>query len=177
LLDWGVDGFEVVNQNTFDLRSYQFVQENSDRLVALTGSDMHYPGSSYAWTTINAENRTAEAILDEIRNRRTSFLLDASGTRPLQLAPYNKNYFKYAPWGLIGDYFYGYADKYTGQYSFQGTFCQNEVLDTHGTMMGWFVLWLIVSILVLEILYWFFRWLLLLVAHAIHGCITRRRAR
>ncbi|KAJ1765599.1 hypothetical protein LPJ69_001223 [Coemansia sp. RSA 1752] len=177
LLDWGVDGFEVVNQNTFDLRSYQFVQENSDRLVALTGSDMHYPGSSYAWTTINAENRTADAILDEIRNRRTSFLLDASGTRPLQLAPYNKNYFKYAPWGLIGDYFYGYADKYTGQYSFQGTFCQNEVLDTHGTMMGWFVLWLIVSILVLEILYWFFRWLLLLVAHAIHGCITRRRAR
>ncbi|KAJ2819880.1 hypothetical protein IWW50_005295, partial [Coemansia erecta] len=53
LLDLGVDGFEVVNQNTFDLRSYQFVQEHADRLVALTGSDMHYPASSYAWTTIN----------------------------------------------------------------------------------------------------------------------------
>ncbi|KAJ1868928.1 hypothetical protein LPJ55_005693 [Coemansia sp. RSA 990] len=177
LLDWGVDGFEVVNQNTFDLRSYQFVQEHSDRLVGLTGSDMHYPASSYAWTTINAPNRTAEAILDEIRNRRTSFLLDASGTRPVQDPPYNKDYFKYAPWGLVGDYFYGYADKYRGQYSFQGTFCQREIVDSHGAMMGWFFLWLLVSILVLEVLYWFFRWLVLLVAHRIRRWLLSRRQR
>ncbi|KAJ1845748.1 hypothetical protein LPJ70_002369 [Coemansia sp. RSA 2708] len=177
LFDWGVDGFEVVNQNTFDLRSYQFVQDHSDRLVALTGSDMHYPASSYAWTTINATDRSAEAILDEIRNRRTSFLLDASGTRPVQDPPFKDDYFKYAPWGLIGDYFYGYADRYRGQYSFQGTFCQPEVVDRHGAMMGWFFLWLLVSILVLEILYWFFHWLVLLIAHAVHRRISRRRAR
>ncbi|KAJ2375228.1 hypothetical protein IW150_002662 [Coemansia sp. RSA 2607] len=161
LLDWGVDGFEVVNQNTFDLRTYQFVQAHSNRLVALTGSDMHYPGSSYAWTTINAPSMTASAILNEIRNRRTSFLLDASGTRPIQDPPYSKGYQRYAPWGLVGDYFYGYADRSRGQYSFQGTFCQNEVVDIHNTMIGWFFLWLLISIIVLEILYWGFRWLLL----------------
>ncbi|KAJ2808780.1 hypothetical protein H4R20_000638 [Coemansia guatemalensis] len=170
LLEWGVDGFEVVNQNTFDLRSYQFVQDNSDRLVGLTGSDMHYPGSSYAWTTINATDNSAEAILDEIRNRRTSFLLDASGTRPVQDPPFKRDYFKYAPWGLVGDYFYGYADRYRGQYSFQGTFCENEIIDVHHSMIGWFFLWLLIAILILEILYWFFRWLILLTT----GWIRRR---
>ncbi|KAJ2548646.1 hypothetical protein EV175_004745 [Coemansia sp. RSA 1933] len=173
LLDLGVDGFEVVNQNTFDLRTYQFVQEHSDKLVALTGSDMHIPGSSYAWTTINATSRTADAIMDEIRNRRTSFLLDASGTRPIQDPPYSSGYFKYAPWGLIGDYFYGYADRYRGQYSFQATFCQNEVVDIHNRMIGWFFLWLLVAIAVLEILYWFFRWLALLLVN----CVRRRFSR
>ncbi|KAJ2881160.1 hypothetical protein FB639_002678 [Coemansia asiatica] len=162
LLDWGVDGFEVVNQNTFDLRSYQFVQENADRLVGLTGSDMHYPGSSYAWTTINARSMSADDILDEIRNRRTSFLLDPSGTRPVQDPPYSKGYLRYAPWGLIGDYFYGYVDRSRGQYSFQESFCQSEIVDIHNTMIGWFFLWLIISIVILEILYWGIRWLLLL---------------
>ncbi|KAI7826813.1 Polymerase/histidinol phosphatase-like protein [Kickxella alabastrina] len=170
LLDWGVDGFEVVNQNTVDLRSYQFVQEHSSRLVGLTGSDMHYPGSSYAWTTINAKSTSAKDILDEIRARRTSFLLDASGTRPVQDPPYSQSYFRYAPWGLLGDYFHGYADRSRGMYSFQGTFCQEEVLDIHNTMIGWFFLWLIVSIVVLEILYWFFRWLILLLVR-----LARRR--
>ncbi|PIA13060.1 PHP domain-like protein, partial [Coemansia reversa NRRL 1564] len=152
LLEWGVDGFEIVNQNTFDLRSYQFVQDNPDRLVGLTGSDMHYPGSSYAWTTINATDNSADAILDEIRNRRTSFLLDASGTRPVQDPPFKRDYFKYAPWGLVGDYFYGYADRYRGQYSFQGSFCESEIVDVHHSMIGWFFLWLLIAILILEIL-------------------------
>ncbi|KAJ2322227.1 hypothetical protein GGI00_005952, partial [Coemansia sp. RSA 2681] len=162
LLDWGVDGFEIVNQGMFDLRTYQFIQEHSDKLVALTGSDMHYPGPSYAWTTINAQNKSSEAILDEIRNRRTSFLLDAGGTRPVQDPPYNPDYFKYAPWGMVGSYFYGYADRDRGQYSFQASFCQKEVVDVHHKMIGWFFLWLLIAVLVLEILYWFFRWLILL---------------
>ncbi|KAJ2461477.1 hypothetical protein GGI02_005657 [Coemansia sp. RSA 2322] len=167
LLDWGVDGFEVVNQGTFDLRSYQFVQDHSDKLVALTGSDMHYPGPSYAWTTVNAQNMSAESILDEIRNRRTSFLLDASGTRPVQDPPYNPDYYKYAPWGMVGDYFYGYADRDRGQYSFQASFCQKQIVDVHHRMIGWFFLWLLIAVAVLEILYWFFRWLILLVARRI----------
>ncbi|KAJ2609769.1 hypothetical protein H4S08_003912 [Coemansia sp. RSA 1365] len=168
LLEWGVDGFEIVNQNTFDLRSYQFVQDNPDRLVGVTGSDMHYPGSSYAWTTINATDNSADAILDEIRNRRTSFLLDASGTSLVQDPPFKRDYFKYAPWGLVGDYFYGYAERYRGQYSFQGTFCESEIVDVHNSMIGWFFLWLLISISILEILYWFFRWVILLTAGWIH---------
>ncbi|KAI8323207.1 PHP domain-like protein [Martensiomyces pterosporus] len=167
LLDWGVDGFEVVNQGTFDIRSYQFVQKNSDKLVGLTGSDMHYPGPSYAWTTINAKNSSAEAILDEIRNRRTSFLLDASGTRPVQDPPYNHKYYTYAPLGLIGDYFYGYADRYRGQYSFQNSFCQKEIVTIHRPMIGWFFLWLLVGIAIIEVLYWFFRWIIVLAARKI----------
>ncbi|KAJ2743077.1 hypothetical protein GGI20_004015 [Coemansia sp. BCRC 34301] len=172
LLDWGVDGFEVVNQGVFDLRTYQFIQEHSDKLVALTGSDMHYPGPSFAWTTINAQNRSSEAILDEIRNRRTSFLLDASGTRPVQDPPYNPDYFKFAPWGLIGNYFYGYVDRDRGQYSFQGSFCQKESVMVHNAMIGWFFLWLLVAMLVLEILYWSIRWLILFAARKVRA---RRR--
>ncbi|KAJ2769115.1 hypothetical protein IWQ57_003244 [Coemansia nantahalensis] len=175
LLDWGVDGFEVVNQNTFDLRSYQFVRQNRDKLVALTGSDMHYPMSSWAWTTINARNRSAAAILDEIRNRRTSFLLDASGTRPLQDPPYQSSYFRYAPWGLLGEYFNSFVDRETGMYSFQQSFCQKQVTDVHGPMIGWFFLWLLVSIVVIELLYWFFRWLVLLAAHGIGRRTHRAR--
>ncbi|KAJ1883390.1 hypothetical protein H4R99_000711 [Coemansia sp. RSA 1722] len=176
LLDWGVDGFEVINQDTFDLRSYQFIQDNADKLVGLAGSDMHHPGSSYAWTTINARSMSAEDILDEIRNRRTSFLFDPSGTRPVQSPPYSDGYLRYAPWGLVGDYFYGYADRSRGQYSFQATFCQNEVVDIHNTMIGWFLLWLIVSIIALQILYWSIRWLLLslLVRPARRWWVARR---
>ncbi|KAJ2782173.1 hypothetical protein H4R18_002438 [Coemansia javaensis] len=169
LLDWGVDGFEVVNQDIFDLRTYQFIQAHADRLVGVTGSDMHVPGPTYAWTTINARNRTAEAILAEIRGRRTSFLLDASGTREVQDPPYKPTYFSSAPWGLLGQYFYGYADRYRGMYSFQGTFCQNHVTKVHGSMVGWLFLWLLVSIVVLECLYWLCRWLVLAAVRWVRG--------
>ncbi|KAJ2711413.1 hypothetical protein H4R19_003257 [Coemansia spiralis] len=175
LLDWGVDGFEVVNNNVYDLRTHQFVKQNSGKLVGVTGSDMHVPGSSYAWTTINARNHSAAAILSEIRNGRTSFLLDASGTRPLADPPYASKYFRNAPWGMLGDYFNGYADRNRGQYSFQNSFCQREIKVVHGPMIGWFILWLLVTLVVFEILYWFFRWLLLLAVRAIGSRIRRTR--
>jgi hypothetical protein len=150
LKSWGVDGFEIINQNTFDYPTMQFCQQNN--LIQMTGSDVHYPSvPANAWTLLQTANNTKAAILEEIRARRTSFLFDPTGTNQRAYPDENSNYWTLAPVTGLGNYFGAFYDDSKGMYSFQGTFCQPEVLEVHGSMIGWFIFWLLLSILVFEI--------------------------
>jgi hypothetical protein len=148
---WGVDGFEIINQGTFDYPTMQFCQENN--LIQMTGTDVHYPDvPANAWTLIQAANYTKEAILNEIRARRTSFLFDPTGTNQRAYPIDNSAYWQLAPLTTLGNYFGGFYSDSKGMYSFQGTFCQPEVLEVHRSMIGWFIFWVIISIVAFEVL-------------------------
>ncbi|KAG2172323.1 hypothetical protein INT43_004865 [Umbelopsis isabellina] len=147
---WGVDGFEIINQDTFDYPTMQFCQENN--LIQMTGSDVHYPNvPANAWTLLQTTNNTKAAILNEIRARRTSFLFDPTGTNQRAYPNDNSNFWKLAPVTGLGDYFGGFYSDSKGMYSFQGTFCQPEELQVHSSMIGWFIFWLLLSVLVFEL--------------------------
>jgi predicted metal-dependent phosphoesterase TrpH len=95
LAAWGVDYIEVASSEYFDAQTYLYVRD--EHLGMITGTDMHYPepGMSiyrharhvsdatavHAWTLLEAAEYTEEAIMQQLRDRRTSFIYDAYGRR------------------------------------------------------------------------------------------------
>lgn len=159
LISWGVDGFEIINQDVFDLSTYQTaVQRN---LIQMIGSDVHHPSvGAQAWLTVNAANMTKAAIMQEIRNRRTSFLFDPAGTQPRVYVDSPRAYDFLTPLLYLGDYFGMFYTDNKGMYSFQGTFCQPEILIVNGSVIGWFIFWIIIMIITFELTRLFVLWAL-----------------
>ncbi|MDD5503643.1 MAG: hypothetical protein PHH26_09370 [Candidatus Thermoplasmatota archaeon] len=78
LLSGGADYIEIVNQNEWDNDSYKFCLENGMGMVF--GSDMHWPVEVYGYTLMNASSFTAQAVFDELKNKRTEVLYIPHGT-------------------------------------------------------------------------------------------------
>ncbi|ORX94308.1 PHP domain-like protein [Basidiobolus meristosporus CBS 931.73] len=152
LMDLGVDGIEIINGNTFDYQSIEFMNEHPGRFFAITGGDVHYPDAAYAWTTVNVANFTAGAVINELKNRRTSFLFDPTGTRPRVYAPINPAFERVAPLVYLGEYFGNFYDDNRGMYSFQGSFCQPSQFTVYRSMFGYFVLYVLVFFLGFEVI-------------------------
>ncbi|CAG8444264.1 9238_t:CDS:2 [Ambispora gerdemannii] len=130
LLEWGVDAFEIINGDTFDWVTYNFAQNHN--LLMLTGSDVHSPSDgAYAWTTISTKDRSMAGIMSELREKRTSFLFDATGTRPRAYPKFNPAYYKMLPITLLADYWTSFYTETRGMYSFQDTFCHPRQFTMH----------------------------------------------
>ncbi|KAJ2337687.1 hypothetical protein GGI00_000050 [Coemansia sp. RSA 2681] len=164
LIEWGVDGFEIANQATFDLPTYQYMMSQRTTtqrttadppapLIFMTGSDVHTPGSAYAWTVLKAPNLTKEDIVQEIRQARTSFLFDPTGNRANSRPSYSARYLALAPIAELAQYFESFVDRYQGQYSFHGTHCQRDIVDVHGKSVVCFVVYFILAAILFELLY------------------------
>ncbi|ORY07436.1 PHP domain-like protein [Basidiobolus meristosporus CBS 931.73] len=151
LMDMGIDGIEVINGNTFDLQSLDFVEEHPNRFFTITGGDVHYPGAAYAWTVMKTANFSAASIIEELKNRRTSFLFDPTGTRPRVYAPMNPAFKRIAPLTYLGNYFGNFYDDNRGMYSFQGSFCQPSHFTVHKSMFFYFVLYALAFFLTFEV--------------------------
>ncbi|KAI8325580.1 PHP domain-like protein, partial [Martensiomyces pterosporus] len=163
LVDWGVDGFEIANQATFDMPTYQYVtgqnaasgratEGGPARLILMAGSDVHTPGPAFAWTVLKSPSFTKEAIVDEIRNARTSLLFDPAGS-PVHGAPeYSRHYMALLPLSELAQYFGSFYDRYQGQYSFHNSHCQSEIVDVHAISIGCFVLYFISAVVLFEII-------------------------
>jgi predicted metal-dependent phosphoesterase TrpH len=84
LLGWGVDYIEIVNddckpENVFDKESYNFCIKNNREIGMITGTDMHSPeslasGGVHGWTLLNLMEITEEALMEELREKRTCIL-------------------------------------------------------------------------------------------------------
>ncbi|KAJ2378792.1 hypothetical protein IW150_000573 [Coemansia sp. RSA 2607] len=168
LISWGVDGFEIVNQATFDLPTYQRLlahniisiqKSNLTRttdkppLIIMTGSDVHTPNTAFAWTVLRTNEFTKQSIMDEVRNARTSFLFDPTGNQANIMPGYSSKYLALSPLSELAEYFGSFYDRYHGQYSFHGTRCQRDVVDFHGRSIGFFVLYLVTGVLLFEAIY------------------------
>ncbi|KAI8095127.1 polymerase/histidinol phosphatase-like protein [Gilbertella persicaria] len=159
LIQWGVDGFEVINQETFDLSTYQSAVQHN--LIQMVGMDLHHPSvGAQVWLTINAPNMTRAGIMQEIRARRTSFLFDPAGTHPRVYVDSPASYLALTPLTYLGDYFGMFYDDMKGMYSFQGTFCHPEVLTVHKSVIGWFIFWVLIFLVVFELVRLLMRWCL-----------------
>lgn len=77
LLSWGVDYIEIVNENIYDEISYEFCQIHD--LGMITGTDMHFPDSIFGWTILNTTEFTEEAIFQQLVNRQTQIIFNATG--------------------------------------------------------------------------------------------------
>ncbi|MHA1670390.1 MAG: CehA/McbA family metallohydrolase [Promethearchaeota archaeon] len=84
LLDWGVDYIEIVNddslpENAFDQESYNFCKKHQGEIGMITGTDMHDPhylvsGGVHGWTLLNIKEPTEEALMEELRKKKTEIL-------------------------------------------------------------------------------------------------------
>ncbi|KAJ1927522.1 hypothetical protein IWQ60_002869 [Tieghemiomyces parasiticus] len=146
LVALGIDGFEVMNGATMDTRSYLYLRDTPPNLrrqrpFQITGNDIHHPDDGvYNWTVMSAKNFTVDGIIEELRQRRTSFLVEPSGTRQRPTVPYNPVYLFLAPLTGIARYFTNFYDRRRGMYSFTGSFCQPERVSFHAeALLGLFL--------------------------------------
>ncbi|KAI9310944.1 Polymerase/histidinol phosphatase-like protein [Dichotomocladium elegans] len=170
LISWGVDGFEVVHDSTFDYATYQATAANN--LIQMVGTDIHSASMGAAtWLVAQAANFTRAAIVDALRARRTSFLMDPAGSRRMVYPSTPSKFEMLLPLTGLGSYFGMFYTDYKGMYSFQGTFCQPERLEVHGNVIGWFIFWLFIFMVVYELA----RFIVILVAAWISDVLSKRR--
>jgi hypothetical protein len=87
ILSWGVDYIEIVNddslpENVYDSESVIFCETNP--IGQITGTDMHAPlflasGAVHGWTLLHVDEFTEEAVMEELRNHRTTIIYDEVG--------------------------------------------------------------------------------------------------
>ncbi|CAG8678572.1 11863_t:CDS:2 [Acaulospora morrowiae] len=143
LLEMGVDGFEIINGNIFDHETYTFARDHV--LLMLTGTDLHHPSTTaHSWTLLRTENLTAEGIMSQLRDKKTTFMFDAAGARPVYYPPDNPSYYKLLPLLAFAGIWNSYFDDYRGMYSFQGTFCHQRRVVIHWRSYWWLVIWCLV---------------------------------
>lgn len=151
LISWGVDGFEVVHESTFDYAVYQAAAQHN--LIQMVGTDVHHPSTpAQTWLAVQAPNMTRAGIMQAIRARQTSFLMDPAGTPQRAYPTTNAGYSTLLPLTALGAYFGMFYSDTKGMYSFQGTFCQPEQLVVNGNVIGWFIFWLLLLVLIFELL-------------------------
>ena len=161
LLEWGADFIEVVNGDTFDLTSVQFVESIYPQMGMLSGADMHYPVPTQAWTIMKTANLSREAIMTELRAKRTTFLFDAAGIPASLLGGESLNvygqetgaYTVNTPLAMLGEYAGMFYDHRSAMPSFQGTMCAASVTRVYPDRIGWFVLQAILFFIMFEVLF------------------------
>ncbi|MFX0028450.1 MAG: PHP domain-containing protein [Candidatus Hermodarchaeota archaeon] len=84
LLEWEVDFFEIVNddslpENVYDKETYDFCKRHKGEVGVLTGTDMHKPdglvgGGVHGWTVMNVPEFTEDAVMNELYKKRTEII-------------------------------------------------------------------------------------------------------
>jgi histidinol phosphatase-like PHP family hydrolase len=103
LLNWGVDFFEIINQNRYYLENHEFCIDNG--LGVIVSTDMHEPEPVYGWTTLNVSEFTEEAIFNELEERRTGYIHIPTGSTYDVEHQINKAYIVSFPLIQIGEIF------------------------------------------------------------------------
>jgi predicted metal-dependent phosphoesterase TrpH len=111
--DWGTDFIEIVNDdshydNMYDDESVQFCLDNGIGMI--TGTDMHRPdqleaGAVHGWTILNASEFTEDAVMVELRARRTEIIVNYAGYRDQGTYEENPLYMAVFPLAELGSIF------------------------------------------------------------------------
>jgi len=142
---------------TLDGRSLQFQQDSQGKMFPITGSDLHVMDSSYAWTVLKSP-LNATSILAELKAGRSSFLLDAGGTRLRAYPDYSFWYKAYAPIGMMAEYVDAFIEVDQGMYDFHGGFCQPTKTTIYGDMIGWWILYIVVGLIFVHVSLMALKW-------------------
>ena len=84
LLEWGIDYFEIVNddckpENVYDQESDNFCSQHKGKVGRITGTDMHRPdrlmsGGVHGWTLMNVTEFSEKALMEELKNKNTEII-------------------------------------------------------------------------------------------------------
>ena len=84
LLEWGIDYFEIVNddckpENVYDQESDNFCSHHKGKVGRITGTDMHRPdglmsGGVHGWTLMNVTEFSEKALMEELKNKNTEII-------------------------------------------------------------------------------------------------------
>lgn len=143
LLEWGVDGFEILHGQVLDLPTLLFARKHNMPLISST--DLHSPEEvPHGWTLMRDTPLTLSAILEKLRKGQTSFVFHPTGVGKRVLWPEaNPEWDKWAP--LVGmDFGYFYEDL-RGMYSFTGEFCHERRFVIYKGRAVWFVTWVTIA--------------------------------
>jgi hypothetical protein len=106
LLSWGVDYIEIVNLEGYDTESDAWC--NSSGFGKITGTDMHKPKGVIGWTGLNVTEFTEEAVMTELRNRRTSIFYNSTGSPDFSIRYDNPWFEVVKPIYFLGEMFSEY---------------------------------------------------------------------
>ena len=167
LLSWGVDGFEVVNQNVFDYPTYEFCMQHN--LIAWAGSDLHWPSYPFAWNVLQSSNSpTQDDVLAALRKRKNTIILHPYPEHLYAVQESSHSSF-WAPMDSINNIFKSMYMLDGGMYSFVDGTCHTTIFYLEfGVIFSW-ILWLLIVTLVFiwidfiaitKSLYTAYRWML-----------------
>ena len=115
LFTWGVDYFEIANDNNYGQSVHDTTSESFSRergLGTITGSDMHDPTGMklHGWTFLNTTEYTEESIFTELKSRRTHCLYNDTGVP--DKAPHELRVWTipFMPMKYVGKMFLGFID-------------------------------------------------------------------
>ena len=81
LASWGVDYIEIASQGFHDIDAARLCgKEGAGTFGAIAGTDVHFPISVNSWTALTTQSFSAEAIMEELRAKRTDVIYDEKGT-------------------------------------------------------------------------------------------------
>ncbi len=104
LLDWGVDYIEMVNEWIYDTDSESWCNDTGG-FGQITGTDMHHPMNVWGWTLMNAQNFTAEGLMEQLLARNTTILYDSIGQVDQSEAAPSARYKIVKPFVSLGSHF------------------------------------------------------------------------
>lgn len=104
LLDWDVDYIEMVNEWVYDSDSESWCNDTGG-FGQITGTDMHHPMNVWGWTLINAQNFTAEGVMEQLLVRNTTILYEEAGQIDLSEAAPSARYKIMKPFISLGNNF------------------------------------------------------------------------
>jgi hypothetical protein len=141
----------------FDVQGYNFCLKNG--MGVISGTDMHEPDFVYGWTTLMPQEWTEESIMEELKARRTSLILNALDSPFIPPSPPAV----YTMWWLdpfykVGGVFTSYYSLPTVMYSFtstpsgQGIFCapRPPYVDVSGIVTMLFTMVLLFVVIQVE---------------------------
>jgi hypothetical protein len=112
----------------------------------IIGTDMHAPSRGVnGWTTIIAKNFSEEAVWQELKERRTSFIYNATDSPYKAYATYTAQNWIYDPLFRVGNMLLDYYSLDRGIYSFvkdsngNGIFCEEAVVTIQWDMIFVFI--------------------------------------
>jgi hypothetical protein len=106
LLSWGVDYIEIINEYEEDPESYAWCN-NTGGFGMITGTDVHGPTRVTGWTGLNVSSFTEEAVMTELRAKRTSIFYNSTGSPDSSISYDNPAFIAVKPLSSIGSMFKG----------------------------------------------------------------------
>lgn len=158
LLDWGVDSFESVHDNTIDLRMLRMTEQHNRAVIA--SNDIHYAAQpAYVWTTLSRASLsdgviTGDDILKELFiKKKSTFMFSATGAAGRAYPSLNRGLFQYAWFAPLTTIQFGWLfTERKGMYSFTGEFCHEKQFELHVARIVWFLIWCFLGFGVFEVI-------------------------